>query len=151
MKNKASIIGLVVVLVAVGAVLTYKSGPKVEEKVENIQKIMDKSSMVAQNGDMVSVKYTGKLKNGTVFDSTEKHGGTPIQFVLGASMVIKGWDEGVLGMKIGEKKVLDIPAEKAYGPAGIPDGLGGYLIPPNSTLVFDVELTDIDRKATETK
>ncbi len=101
--------------------------------------------MKAENGDMVSVNYTGKLTDGTVFDSSIPRG-KPIQFVLGAGMVIKGWDEGVLGMSIGEKKTLDIPADKAYGSQGVPDGKGGYIIPQNATLTFDVELVDIKRK-----
>ena len=158
---KAKIITIVVlVLAAIGlsAILTYKAAPKVEdamkgevststeEQITEPQTNMDKSTATAQDGDLVSVKYTGKLTNGTVFDASDKHGGNPIQFVLGASMVIKGWDEGIKGMKIGEKKTLTIAPEKAYGPAGVPDGAGGYLIPPNSTLVFDVELVDIQRK-----
>ncbi len=154
-----SIVGaivLIVIAVGVGAILIYKPAPKAletQKTMDNTQptnnvpaQVLDKKTATAQDGDLVSVKYTGKLPNGTVFDSTEKHGGTPIQFVLGASMVIKGWDEGIVGMKIGDKKVLDIPAEKAYGAQGIPDGAGGYIIPPNSKLIFDVELVDIQRK-----
>ena len=65
--------------------------------------------------------------------------------MAGVGRVIKGWDQGIVGMKIGEKKKLTIPAELAYGAQAIPDGRGGILIPANSTLIFDVELVDIKR------
>ncbi|MHB2018649.1 MAG: FKBP-type peptidyl-prolyl cis-trans isomerase, partial [Candidatus Xenobia bacterium] len=90
----------------------------------------------AKPGDIVSVKYTGTLTDGTVFDSTDKHGGTPFRFPLGAGQVIKGWDEGVAGMKVGGKRHLEIPAALAYGDRQI------GTIPSNSTLDFDVELVD---------
>lgn len=91
----------------------------------------------AVNGTMVSVHYTGRLQDGTVFDSSIERG-QPIQFMLGAGQVIKGWDEGIYGMKVGEKKTLTIPPEKAYGAAGYPP-----VIPANATLIFDVELVDV--------
>ncbi len=100
--------------------------------------------LTAESGDKVSVHYTGRLENGTKFDSSLDRG-QPFTFTLGAGMVIKGWDEGVLGMKVGEKKVLDISPEKGYGSQGVPDGRGGYVIPPNSKLIFDVEVVDIKR------
>lgn len=103
------------------------------------------SPSTAQNGDLVSVHYTGKLTDGTKFDSSLDRG-KPFSFVLGSGMVIKGWDEGVLGMTKGEKKTLEIPGDKAYGALGVSNGQGGYLIPPNASLVFDVELVDISRK-----
>ncbi len=87
------------------------------------------------------MNYTGRLENGTVFDSNvdPKFGHvTPFEFKLGAGMVIKGWDEGLVGMKIGEKKTLTIPPEKGYGATG-----AGNAIPPNATLIFDVELVGI--------
>lgn len=95
----------------------------------------------AENGQSVSVNYTGMLTNGTVFDSNvdPKFGHVKaFTFSLGAGMVIKGWDEGVLGMKVGEKRHLVIPAELAYG-ARSPSPL----IPANSVLEFDVEVTAI--------
>lgn len=102
------------------------------------------SKMTAQNGDLVSVNYTGTLEKGTKFDSSLDRG-VPIEFTLGVGQVIKGWDQGIVGMKIGEKKRLTIPAELAYGAQAIPDARGGILIPANSTLIFDVELVDIKR------
>jgi hypothetical protein len=93
---------------------------------------------VAGPGDTVSVHYTGKLKDGTKFDSSYDRN-QPIQFVLGAHQVIPGWDEGIAGMKVGEKRQLIIPPDLAYGANGTPDGT----IPPNSTLYFDVELMGV--------
>jgi peptidylprolyl isomerase len=93
---------------------------------------------VAGAGDTVSVHYTGKLKDGTKFDSSYDRN-QPIQFVLGAHQVIPGWDEGITGMKVGEKRQLIIPPDLAYGANGTPDGT----IPPNSTLYFDVELMGV--------
>jgi hypothetical protein len=94
----------------------------------------------AKNGDTVSVLYTGKLQDGTEFDSSAKHGGEPIDFILGRKMVIPGWEEGVAGMQVGEKRVLTIPPALAYGEAG-----AGGVIPPNATLTFDVELVGLKR------
>jgi FKBP-type peptidyl-prolyl cis-trans isomerase len=96
---------------------------------------------ISKNGDVLSMNYTGRLQDGTVFDSNvdPKFGHVqPFDFKLGAGMVIKGWDEGLVGMKVGEKKTLTISPEKAYGAAGIPP-----IIPPNATLIFDVEVTGI--------
>jgi FKBP-type peptidyl-prolyl cis-trans isomerase len=94
----------------------------------------------ASSGKMVKVNYTGWLTNGKKFDSSVDRG-TPFSFKLGAMQVIKGWDEGVAGMKIGGKRQLKIPPEAGYGAQGV----GGGLIPPNSTLVFDVELLDVSK------
>ena len=91
----------------------------------------------AKNGMQVSVHYRGRLTDGTVFDDSQKRG-TPFSFTLGSGQVIPGWEQGIAGMKIGEKRVLTIPPELGYGAAG-----AGGVIPPNATLVFDVELVSV--------
>ena len=92
---------------------------------------------VVKSGDTISVHYTGRLTDGTKFDSSVDRG-TPFTFTIGAGQVIKGWDEGLLGMKVGEKRTLTIPADKGYGATG-----AGGVIPPNATLIFDTELVSI--------
>ena len=93
-------------------------------------------------GDLVVVHYTGTLENGTKFDSSYDRG-EPLPFLVGKGMVIKGWDEGLLGMKKGEKKHLVIPGDKAYGDQEIKGADGKVLIPKNATLIFDVEVVQV--------
>src|ERR1035437_6138825 len=94
---------------------------------------------VAVAGDTVTVQYVGSLTNGTVFDASANHGTTGFTFKLGAGQVIKGWDQGVAGMKVGGKRTLIIPSDMAYGKRGA----GGGLIPADAPLIFDVELLDV--------
>jgi len=94
----------------------------------------------AREGDTVWVLYTGKLLDGTEFDSSAKHGNDPIEFIIGKQMVIRGWEIGITGMLVGEKRTLVIPAPLAYGAEGRPP-----VIPANATLTFDVQLVGIKR------
>lgn len=93
----------------------------------------------AENGDTVSVHYKGTLDDGTVFDSSALHNNEPFSFTLGAGQVIRGWDLGVVGMKVGGTRELTIPPELAYGANGVPQAN----IPPNATLHFTVELLSV--------
>ena len=109
---------------------TTASGLKYTDQVEG-------TGTEAKAGTMVEVHYTGWLTNGTKFDSSVDRG-QPFMFNLGAGEVIKGWDEGVAGMKIGGKRTLVIPPDLGYGARGAPGA-----IPPNATLKFEVELLDV--------
>ncbi len=106
-----------------------------ELKIETTQE--GTGERVVKSGDTISVHYTGRLTDGTKFDSSVDRG-TPFTFTIGSGQVIKGWDEGLLGMKVGEKRTLTIPADKGYGATG-----AGGVIPPNATLIFETELVSI--------
>ena len=110
-----------------------------EQEELKIETLKQGTGEECKNGDTVSVHYTGTLTDGTKFDSSlDRH--TPFSFTLGAGQVIKGWDLGVVGMKIGEQRRLVIPSEMGYGSAGA----GGGKIPANATLIFEVELLEIN-------
>lgn len=122
-----------------------------KEKIaeEIIQDITELSAQILQQGtgdqqvkagDKITVHYTGMLLDGTRFDSSVDRG-QPFSLTIGAGQVIKGWDAGIIGMKIGEQRRLFIPSELAYGEQG-----AGELIGPNADLVFDVELISIDNE-----
>ena len=112
--------------------MTTPSGLKYEDLQEG-------TGEAAKPGDTVEVHYTGWLKEGTKFDSS-KDRGRPFSFRLGAGQVIKGWDEGVAGMKVGGKRKLIIPPDLGYGARG-----AGGVIPPNAELTFEVELLGIKK------
>ena len=102
-----------------------------------IEVLEEGSGELADTGDTASVHYTGTLEDGTKFDSSLDRG-VPFSFTLGAGRVIAGWEQGVLGMKVGEKRKLTIAPELAYGESG-----AGNAIPPNAILIFEVELLEI--------
>jgi FKBP-type peptidyl-prolyl cis-trans isomerase len=102
-----------------------------------INELVVGSGTEATSGKTVEVHYTGWLTNGTKFDSSVDRG-RPFSFRLGGGQVIKGWDQGVAGMKVGGKRKLTIPPDLGYGSRG-----AGGVIPPNATLVFEVELLKV--------
>ncbi len=138
-------LGLAIVVgLAVGVGQATSGGDKDKEKkvitTESGLKYIDVKvgdGAVAKKGDSVSVHYTGRLKDGKKFDSS-KDRGQPFDFPLGAGKVIKGWDEGVAGMKVGGTRTLIIPPELGYGKRG-----AGNVIPPDAELHFEVELLKI--------
>ena len=138
-------VALLVGATALPARAAEETKPKMEEPKEittpsglKYIELKEGTGDVAKAGQTVSVHYTGWLTDGKKFDSSVDRG-QPFPFKLGAGQVIKGWDEGVAGMKVGGKRTLVIPPELGYGARG-----AGGVIPPNATLIFDVELLKVD-------
>jgi FKBP-type peptidyl-prolyl cis-trans isomerase FkpA len=114
-----------------------KEGNSMTTSGLQIEKLVEGTGAMPKAGDRVSVHYTGWLTDGSKFDSSVDRG-QPFVFVLGRGQVIGGWDQGVATMKIGDKVRLTIPPELGYGARG-----AGGVIPPNATLIFEVELLGI--------
>ena len=127
----ASVVGYLILnrSAQVGAEITTPSGLKYTDQVVG-------TGATPQKGQTVTVNYTGTLENGKKFDSSFDHG-KPADFKIGIGKVIKGWDEGLMTMKVGGKRRLVIPSKLGYGPEGTPN------IPGNSTLIFDIELLGV--------
>ena len=154
LKNIFVVAGSVIAIVIVVSILVFglsklfksnKPGEatveiKNEENVMNELKVEDievGKGQEVKDGDTVSVNYKGTLTNGKQFDSSYDRG-QPFEFEVGAGDVIKGWDQGLVGMRVGGKRKLTIPSELGYGEQG-----AGVDIPPNSTLIFEIELLEI--------
>lgn len=157
MIMKKIILGAVIIIIIAGGIyfVSRKSEIKENQTEANIQSSLNQNNSAfeiqnmkievlkqgtgpeAKNGDTVSANYTGTLEDGTKFDSSYDRG-QPFSFTLGGGEVIKGWDLGILGMKVGEKRKLTIPYDLAYGEAGRPP-----VIPPKAVLIFEVELMGI--------
>lgn len=160
MENKKNMWVWVLIVLVVIAGLVYitinKKDVPAEEVGQNINMentqnsdgvktttLKEGTGEVAKAGDMVAMNYTGKLINGTTFDSNVDPKFShvePFVFTLGVGQVIKGWDVGVAGMKVGEKRMLEIQPDFGYGVNG-----AGNVIPPNAVLVFEVELLEIKK------
>lgn len=143
-KNIAVVLGFVVLVLA-GLLFLPKGSDEggedvVQEKITDLQieDLVVGEGEEAKEGDRVTVNYLGTLTDGTKFDSSYDRN-EPFSFTLGAGEVIKGWDLGVSGMKIGGKRKLTIPSDLAYGESG-----AGSTIPPNAALIFEVELLKVE-------
>ncbi len=128
-----------------GAALSQSSSQNKENSINNnkemkIETLQEGSGDAVKSGDTITVNYVGTLENGTKFDSSIDRG-QPFQFTPGQNSVIQGWELGVIGMKVGEKRKLTIPPELAYGSQG-----AGGVIPPNATLTFEIDLLSINGK-----
>ena len=145
MNKKIVIIGLILVggfyVFSVNIDNNFLKGD-ITESIKNnmleIETIVEGSGVESKVGDSLTVHYTGMLEDGTKFDSSVDRG-TPFNFILGIGQVIEGWEKGMEGMKVGEKRKLTIQPEYAYGERGFPG-----VIPPNATLIFEVELLEIN-------
>ena len=142
MRVKSAIIASIalIALVAGFAIPTYSA--KTASKAPKTLVIKDKKVGKGKGvvtGDTVTVNYKGWLDDGTVFDTSKKPGRTPFEFTVGAGQVIKGWDKGLVGMKVGGVRELTIPASMGYGPQA------NGPIPANSTLHFTIELLKIKK------
>ncbi len=152
--KKEQYIGIVIALLIAGLFFfgiggiagVFKSNQttQMEDNVK-VEVLNEGSGDAVMSGDKLTVHYTGTFEDGQKFDSSVDRG-TPFTFVLGAGQVIKGWDQGLAGTKVGEKLKLTIPSSFGYGDAGVPDGRGGFVIPPKSTLIFDVEIVKIEKQ-----
>ncbi|XP_044502748.1 peptidyl-prolyl cis-trans isomerase FKBP15-1-like [Mangifera indica] len=141
LKTAAAISFLLVVSTLVSA---ETSGEVTELQIGETYK-PETCDIQAHKGDRVKVHYRGKLVDGTVFDSSFERG-DPIEFELGSGQVIKGWDQGLLGMCVGEKRTLTIPSKMGYGDQGYPPK-----IPGGATLIFDTELVAVNGKPSSEK
>lgn len=153
-SKKTALIIVILLIIAFAVFLLVKprdimapdDGKNTEQNSSQIQKmdevkievLQEGTGEVSKTGDTLTVHYVGTLENGTKFDSSVDRG-TPFSFTLGQNRVIQGWEIGMLNMKVGEKRRLTIPSSLGYGSSG-----AGGVIPPNATLIFEVELLKIN-------
>ncbi|OAY32871.1 peptidyl-prolyl cis-trans isomerase FKBP15-1 [Manihot esculenta] len=136
----ASRAALIFHLLVLFALASAKKSGDVSELQIGVKHKPESCEIQAHKGDRIKVHYRGKLTDGTVFDSSFERG-NPFEFELGSGEVIKGWDQGLLGMCVGEKRKLKIPAKLGYGDPGSPP-----VIPSGATLIFDTELVAVNGK-----
>lgn len=156
MNRKNVLIIIAIILIAAAAIYFWPKQNKTNQPMDNqnnneqslntydiqgmkVEILKEGVGTEAKKGDNVMVHYTGTLINGKKFDSSVDRG-EPFPFILGQNRVIQGWELGVLGMKVGEKRKLTIPPQLAYGNQAI-----GEIIPANSTLIFEVEMVGINK------
>jgi FKBP-type peptidyl-prolyl cis-trans isomerase len=148
-KISSKIILLLVIVSAIFGVIYYinqsnnntNSADAMTQTLDNGLKIEDTkvgNGAEIQSGKIVEMHYTGKLEDGTVFDSSHDRGET-FKFKLGSGQVIQGWEQGIPGMKVGGERTITIPSDLAYGAQGV-----GGIIPPNANLIFDVEAIGVE-------
>ena len=130
--------GLALIAVLVFVVIRCENKEIIMDNGLIIEDIIIGVGTTAEKYSIATVHYTGKLQDGTVFDSSQRIGQEPLRFTLGVGQVIDGWDQGVIGMKVGGQRKLKIPPELGYGS----QDLG--VIPPYSTLIFEVELLEVE-------
>ncbi|KAF3775564.1 Peptidyl-prolyl cis-trans isomerase [Nymphaea thermarum] len=135
----SSFLPLLTVALVLTAVVAKKSGDVTELQI-GVKYKPETCDIQAHKGDKIKVHYRGSLTDGSVFDSSYERG-DPIEFELGSGQVIKGWDQGLLGMCVGEKRKLKIPSKLGYGAQGSPPK-----IPGGATLIFDTELVAVNGK-----
>lgn len=154
MSTRTIVIGIIILaIVGIGAWYFMQQNNKAEPAPQaNAQAQQDQvqgqdvtvgTGAEATPGTIVSVLYTGKLSDGTVFDSSEAHGNQPLVFTLGVDKLIPGFQIGINGMKVGGERYISIPASLGYGAQDVKDASGRIVIPANSTLLFDVKLVEV--------
>ena len=168
MSTKGIIIGIAIVLIiVVGAFMLInkssrtpsatsqpaagQTGAAGSDTQVQAQEVSVGSGAQATPGSEVSVLYVGKLPDGTVFDSSQAHGNTPLSFTLGAPGLIAGFQIGVNGMKEGGERLIAVPPSLGYGSQDVKDASGKVVIPANSTLVFDIKLVKVAASSTAAK
>jgi len=130
---------LIPIMIFLGLCCTNKRSMNVMSNGLLIEDIIVGEGVEANDFNKVVVNYTGSLEDGSIFDSSLNQGREPFTFTLGVGSVIKGWDLGVKGMKVGGKRKLTIPSELGYGENG-----AGSVIPPGATLIFEVDLLEVE-------